>query len=307
MSLKSNKTTLLISCAAVLLLIFSVATLFPRMVDNAITGMAAIASFPVSVVVGNNNIVGKVVEQEKKSNQHLTFFSSANRSFEVDTKYLNLTAFESTVLNEYILIRNPDFRSQTLSISFTNNFISNAPQNITIPANNTARIDLEVNTKDLEPGEYDDYVYIKNSMDQEKITVHLTIIKKQEIETGMVQEQPEKEQPAQIILPQAEEIINKQPKHDFSLIASSAILGTFVIVALVMIFKKHPKKEASRQEAGAQPDAGSPRLAMQEIKQDASPPVEKTEEIHKYPELPSLSINQQTSAVNELEEHSANK
>ena len=292
MSLKSHKTILLTSCAIALLLIFSFITLFPRMMDNLITGMASLASFSVSVAVGGNNLAGNLVKQEETNNQHLTFFPSAHGSFEMNTqymnlKYVNLTSSEANALNASILLRNPYFKPQTFSISFTNTnqFISNIPQNITVPGNSTESIILNINTQNLEPGEYEDFVYIRSSLDEEKITVHLQVMKKEEATT---ETPPEEEQPTQIVSPIAQEITNEPPKNTFSTIAASILIAVIAMIASLMIFKKKPKQDENKQEA----------------KQDTGLPVKTNDE---GLESPLISTNQQTSATNDFHGDFGNK
>lgn len=238
MSLTKSNLAVIVSCACIML-VLSATVFFPKVVDNLITGFASISSFSVSVAVlpGPNESNATIVPKtESVKNSSLGFFSFRTRSkgmasiasfSEADQIEINATVYG--VFEDYFILHNPENVKRDFVINFTNNFIRNMIKNMTLGPNESARISIPINTGNLEPGEYADYIFIRSGDKEEKITITLKMLSK---ETEPVENiNPEQEQPKPIIEPPRE--LSREKKPAF---LSIVLVFIGVLLAAGMIF-----------------------------------------------------------------------
>jgi hypothetical protein len=240
MSLTKSNLAVIVSCVCIML-VLSATVFFPKVVDNLITGFASISSFSVSVAVlpgpneSNATIVPKI---EPVKNSSLGFFSFRTRSkgmasiasfSEADQIEINATVYG--VFEDYFILHNPENVKRDFVINFTNNFIRNMIKNMTLGPNESARISIPINTGNLEPGEYADYIFIRSGDKEEKITITLKMLSK---ETEPVENiNPEQEQPKPITELSSEPPPEKKPAFLSIVIV---FIGLLLVAGMIFLF-----------------------------------------------------------------------
>ena len=238
MSLTKSNLVIIVSCTC-LLLVLSTAVFFPHVVDNLITGFASISSFSVGVAVSPNpNEANPVPPLEPKKNPSLGFFSirtksgglTTNAGF-ADADYIAINATQPGAFEDYFTLHNPDKIAKEFIINFTTNFIHDLARNITINPNESTRIIIPVDTKNLEPGEYTDYIFIRSGTQQENITVYLKLSGG---ETGEIEaKNPEQEQPKPAVEQIQEQSQRKKPTFLNIIIV---LIGITLISCIIFLF-----------------------------------------------------------------------
>jgi predicted PurR-regulated permease PerM len=240
MSLTKSNLIIVVSCACILLVLSS-AVFFPKVVDNLITGFTSFSSFSVAVSVlpaSNESNITVPLEIEPEQNRTITFFSVKTRAGGttplirfIEADYIEINTTTPGVFEDYIILHNPESVKKELIISFTTNFIYDLVQDITLEPNESIRISIPINTKNLKPGEYTDYILIRSDEREEKITVNLKLLgEEQEEVEGII---PEQEQSQPIVESPSELPREKKPAF-LSIIL--LLIGTLLVICMVFLF-----------------------------------------------------------------------
>ncbi len=165
---------------------------------------------------------------------------STDQQFIVEPNYLSITTSEQKIITEEITIYNLRGVDKDFNITYTNNFIYDVPSTISVPHKEFEEIPINKNTQGLNPGVYTDYVYVKTSKREEKVTVKLNM---EEPEIITVTEQEEEEAAAETQQPRP---IQKPKEKITNPIPSSALIITGIIILIisvaVLIYKRSKTK-----------------------------------------------------------------
>ncbi len=243
MSLTKSNLIVIVSCACVMLVLSSV-IFFPKVVDNLITGFASISSFSVSVAVGqasngtNESNATTVPKKEPEKEKIITFFSyrtkprgTAVQTSFAEEDFLEINTSASGVFEDYLTLHNYESVKKEFIINFTNSFIHDLVQNITLGPNESVRIPIPIDTRALRPGEYTDYIFIKSGEQEENVSVSLKLMAG---ETPVIENKtPEKEQPT----PAVEQIIEQSHgKKPAFLSIVLVFIGVLLVAGMIFLF-----------------------------------------------------------------------
>jgi hypothetical protein len=239
MSLTKSNLIIAVSCACILL-VLSATVFFPKAVDNLITGFTSFSSFSVAVSVlpsPNEPNATAPLEIEPKKNMTITFFSVKTKSVRTTTKtsfseadLIEINTTMPGVFEDYITLHNFENIKKEFIINFTANFIYGMARNITLGPNESERIPIPIDTKNLKPGEYTDFIFIRSGDHEEKITVDLLLGEEQEEVENM---NPELEQPKPIVESLSEPSPKKKPAFINIIIL---LIGALLVAGMVFLF-----------------------------------------------------------------------
>jgi hypothetical protein len=250
MSLKKNNIFAIIFFV-IIILVISTIVIFPRVVNNIMTGFASFASLSVSLIVSPNTsqITNPLQVEEPGKNTSVAFFSARTQSKGggvainyVEADLITINASGAGVFQEYFVLHNPESLKKDFIINSTNNFIQNLIGAVTLEPNESRSITVLIDTAGLQPGLYTDYIMVTSGNNTQKITLTLNVFEQQ-------QEQPEAKPPVEEKPAPVPEQVQKQAAKKNIPFLSIMIILACVVVITGAISLAHGKKNKKGTDA----------------------------------------------------------
>jgi hypothetical protein len=103
-----------------------------------------------------------------------------SQQFFVEPNYISISTYSRGFLDSYILIYNLRGEERIFNITCTKNVITDMPATITVPPKGSTRVPVLMNTDRFAAGKYKDYITVRTSDKEEKVTVEVELLEAQE-------------------------------------------------------------------------------------------------------------------------------